>query len=363
MALFAAPTVITMSYDDLPVLTKETMYTESSRPDEVVTLNVGGEKFVQTTRRTLTCVPDSKLAAMFSGRWDESIAKDKDGNYFIDFEPALFLPLLGFLRGVSAMPVSEHIHVTPPVTPSFRSAQEETAFRRMVDSFALTNAVYSYDVYVLGETCSSRFRRDKVSADQGLLHFVMHGHADESNQEYSLDRPRCKHVDSHERGVQAFEINVFDPANVKVNIGWSNRKFVLARDYSTVDKYNPICVRLKNGNLEFIHVDQYKKLRVLAVLRSPALNKASAIVRCSKQLDTGELEWFVDGKLIASTSLANERDQYTYQRDANHSPEYFNHIPERVLMVGWSVPDSCELIPYIDVRNGDCQVASIELET
>jgi hypothetical protein len=34
--------------------------------------------------RTLTSVEGSMLAAKFSGRWDDSLEKDADGNFFID---------------------------------------------------------------------------------------------------------------------------------------------------------------------------------------------------------------------------------------------------------------------------------------
>jgi hypothetical protein len=38
------------------------------------------------------------LAARFSGRWDESLEKDKDGNFFVDQPPHLFFPLIEFLQ-------------------------------------------------------------------------------------------------------------------------------------------------------------------------------------------------------------------------------------------------------------------------
>jgi hypothetical protein len=47
----------------------------------IIRLSVGGVKF-QTSLATLTSVPDSMLAAMFSGR--HHIDKDDKGRYFID---------------------------------------------------------------------------------------------------------------------------------------------------------------------------------------------------------------------------------------------------------------------------------------
>lgn len=65
--------------------------------EEVVTLNVGGEIF-STLRSTLCQFEDSYLANLFSGRWESSIERDSEGRRFLDFDPACFRILLGFLR-------------------------------------------------------------------------------------------------------------------------------------------------------------------------------------------------------------------------------------------------------------------------
>ena len=86
---------------------------------------------------------------MFGGRWDDSLPKAKDGSFFIDRKPELFLPLLDFLRDLAAMVPSDVAgsHPTPPMTPSFSNQNDEIAFRRMVDSYDLTNVLYSYEIY------------------------------------------------------------------------------------------------------------------------------------------------------------------------------------------------------------------------
>jgi hypothetical protein len=52
-------------------------------PGDVLRFNVGGAR-IDVLRRTLTSVEGSMLAAKFSGRWDDSLEKDADGNFFID---------------------------------------------------------------------------------------------------------------------------------------------------------------------------------------------------------------------------------------------------------------------------------------
>ncbi len=65
--------------------------------DDIIHLNVGGEKFT-TTRSTLCQVEDSLLATMFSGRWERGVKRDRDGAVFFDFNPQYFGYILEYLR-------------------------------------------------------------------------------------------------------------------------------------------------------------------------------------------------------------------------------------------------------------------------
>eukprot|EP00979_Chaetoceros_neogracilis_P008513 scaffold1895_cov222-Chaetoceros_neogracile.AAC.4 len=65
---------------------------------DIIQLNVGGSQNIAVLRRTLTQFEDSVLAATFSGRWDDSMEKDRDGNIFIDQDFNNFQQLLGYLR-------------------------------------------------------------------------------------------------------------------------------------------------------------------------------------------------------------------------------------------------------------------------
>lgn len=76
---------------------KDRMATGTSM-DDIIRLNIGGEKMVAVQRRTLCVVEDSMLASSFSGRWDASLTRDEQGAVFVDFAPDLFMPLLDFLR-------------------------------------------------------------------------------------------------------------------------------------------------------------------------------------------------------------------------------------------------------------------------
>lgn len=65
---------------------------------DILDLNVGGEVCCMASRATLCLKEDSMIASMFSGRWDDTLARDSEGRFFVDAPPDLFLPLLDFLR-------------------------------------------------------------------------------------------------------------------------------------------------------------------------------------------------------------------------------------------------------------------------
>jgi hypothetical protein len=43
------------------------------------------------------------LAAKFSGRWDDSLEKDADGNFFIDQPIEWFQPMIDYLRSAACL--------------------------------------------------------------------------------------------------------------------------------------------------------------------------------------------------------------------------------------------------------------------
>lgn len=63
--------------------------------DEIIDLNIGGTHKISTSRKTLTSVKDSSLAAMFSGRYPLT---KHNGRVFIDRDGDAFCTMLSFLR-------------------------------------------------------------------------------------------------------------------------------------------------------------------------------------------------------------------------------------------------------------------------
>jgi hypothetical protein len=82
----------------------EEIDTSVSIPDDVIELNIGGQK-ITTLRSTLTIVPNSKLARMFSkDNTEKNLSMDKQGAVFFDYNPMYFNYLLDQLRAIKRMP-------------------------------------------------------------------------------------------------------------------------------------------------------------------------------------------------------------------------------------------------------------------
>jgi len=104
---------------------KRVMKEYVGKVDEIVEINVGGQRFT-TTRTTLTSIKGSMLESMFSGRW--TIQTDKTGAYFIDRDPKFFGLILNFLRD-----------------PSIDIQMDEyqmKLFRKEVEFYGLTDAIF-----------------------------------------------------------------------------------------------------------------------------------------------------------------------------------------------------------------------------
>jgi hypothetical protein len=110
--------------------------------NDVLHLNVGGT-VVNVSRKTLTQVEGSMLASLFSGRWDDNIDKDRDGNFFIDQPADLFLPLIDYFRD-KLCETPECSAVESPEMSDFGNNAEKkhSAFLRMVEHYGLTPGVY-----------------------------------------------------------------------------------------------------------------------------------------------------------------------------------------------------------------------------
>jgi hypothetical protein len=65
------------------------------KPTDKIKLNVGGSR-ITTTRETLTHFRGTRLAALFSGRWETKLQRDRKGRIFFDLNPSVFKKILDY---------------------------------------------------------------------------------------------------------------------------------------------------------------------------------------------------------------------------------------------------------------------------
>lgn len=107
-----------------------------TKPCDVLHLNVGGKR-LDVLRRTLCSVENSMLATKFSGRWEDSLDKDRDGNIFIDQEYSLFKVMVDYLRKKE---METDLYPAPP--PKFDSDTSKQDFYRMLSYYGMLYAIY-----------------------------------------------------------------------------------------------------------------------------------------------------------------------------------------------------------------------------
>ena len=122
---------------------------------DVLTLNIGGQR-LDVLRGTLCLVEGSMLATKFSGRWDEGMPKDRDGNFFVDEVHELFKTMVDFLR------LKAREFADDPKEAELLSIEGDRsdcldenvvkmkAFRKMVDYYGCTTALWPVALYRVG---------------------------------------------------------------------------------------------------------------------------------------------------------------------------------------------------------------------
>jgi hypothetical protein len=98
-----------------------------------IKLNVGGENMT-VRRSTMTHFAGSRLAALFSGRWEKVLLRDKEKSIFLDVDPVCFKKLLDY-----------HclLKIAPPDQPPALELPEELqdSFDRLLDFFGFNPPV------------------------------------------------------------------------------------------------------------------------------------------------------------------------------------------------------------------------------
>lgn len=128
---------------------------------DVLHLNVGGT-LTTVLRRTLISVEGSMLASRFSGRWDDSLEKDRDGHFFIDQPIELFL--VSSIDVFLVVPLTKH-------TDLFRRVMCALVY---CCAFAMFTKQYSYLRSLIHSTTSQWLTISEPRQVKHLWHLQSH---------------------------------------------------------------------------------------------------------------------------------------------------------------------------------------------
>lgn len=272
---------------------KEVDQETATSDDDVFCLNVGDRK-MHVKRRTLKA-GGGLLEIMFSGRWDENLSRDSDGNVFLDHRPEVFEILISFLR--------DKAHETPSESPVGSPKVEDdsliSAFYQLVNYYGLTSVVYQVCIC---SPCAPLFNR--IHADGPHYGKPMNIF---TGMQVSFDRwyqGVCVPTNGNVRRFDTFEIVV---GNCKrLELGWAALSGGYERGDINFDNRVALCVERSSTKL----VRHYKNVRELGVFPPGTAFSKGSVIRVE-----GCTKLFVDGKplcLYASPKCMPPSDLFPY---------------------------------------------------
>lgn len=271
------------------------------QPSDVLTLNVGG-RCITVLRRTLTSVEGSMLATRFSGRWDDSLEKDGDRNFFIDQNFELFELIIDHLRTMH-----NEAALGPPLVPPLedfdQNNKKKCDFLRMVEYYGLTRAIYPLEFSLL--------RGDAKDVDMVC-----------QPDNYSIDARECVELSFsptpiHKRFISAFELTLGSVSVAKV--GWKNKENASTVFFDCSDCTINCPVKSFTGTVHEVEITEGTVLR----------------------FEVDGNKWLVDGKLVAfcDTKASNVLQMQTLPNLIAGTTGYY--------------------VAYIEVK-GKCRISAVE---
>jgi hypothetical protein len=281
-------------------LEKEHPALASKRPSDVIRLNVGGSARIDVLRRTLTSVEGSLLASQFSGRWDESLNKDADGNFFLDHPGGLFLVLVDYLRDRELAPP-----VGPALASPFPGSSLQNKFLRILEHYGVTLAVYPFSLYrIEGDGEDNAIEAiTGVCPGTSLTNSKARGGSPES---YILKPAKGS---GHRYKVRAFEVDI--EKGTKAMIGFASdslaHKALAAHRAGTGAGYfnGSIAIDIARNGIAFMNEDSSDETPQQEFLPMEGTDLSGGV---SVRGEDGGRVWHVQGKEVAAPAPQPDRD-------------------------------------------------------
>ncbi len=103
------------------------------RDDDIIEINAGG-RIIAARRSTLCQLKGTRLEALFSGRWDKKLCRDKSGRIFLDVNGDYFQAIVDFLN---EMTISSEEHPSEPPNMMGGDAGQKQVLAQYLELFGL----------------------------------------------------------------------------------------------------------------------------------------------------------------------------------------------------------------------------------
>jgi hypothetical protein len=246
------------------------------QPSDVLHINVGGT-VMAVLRRTITSVEGSMLASRFSGRWDDSIEKDRDGNFFVDQPFELFLPMINYLRYKACdTPLTNPVWSPEQDVFGDSNYKQYDAFKRMVEYYGMTPGIYPTPIKLhsgmADNSTVSQYPEAGVTANEWSVFNIV--------------------TDGHERSIVSFEVTIGRVESM--HIGWlspSNWQANLTSAAPIIGVgEHTFSIGLDCARCGFVVAGQFTKVQDLSI-------DQGSVIRCENR---GK-RWLVNGNVLDSS--------------------------------------------------------------
>jgi hypothetical protein len=206
------------------------------------------------------------LASKFSGRWDESMERDKEGNFFIDQEFPIFEVMVNYLRAKACQ---------TPNAPPLTSPGVSSNFLRMVEYYGMTLGIHPAKI----ELCTANPSKVEFGDDLSV-----------NASEWATFAIATL---GHKLIIKSFEVIINQVE--RAQIGWRHKSIAIG----------DICGTDGVGEVQdTVALDCCRSVMLVngVLLPIDGTCKEGSTIRCEE----GGKNWYIDGRLVASTDQSDQ---------------------------------------------------------
>jgi len=292
--------------------------------NDVLKINIGGT-IVSVLRRTLTAIPGSMLASKFSGRWDDSIERDADGNFYIDQDYEMFWYVIHHLRNMA-----NGDGVIPQKSPKIRDGEkfQTIDFYRMLEYYGLMDGFYP--VTLRSHKNGSTQLLNSRSFDKSeftTLTLVPVGH-NRKIKTYEVTLGQVEHIELGwiHTGCTKRSYNSFKDIDYQEEYGLHDTPKVVALDVIDSSLFT-VLTAFKREKNEYVQNPRESRFEC------DSLDMLECSVGTIVRMESGKV-WYVNGDQVASLTEKEWSEFHNNNMTSTHGGEVNSSYVPIISMIG-----------------------------